>query len=336
MTREIELPDAPTIPGLRFRHLNAPDDYAAMHRIISDSAAADDFQYGETVEDVARHYSHLANCDPLEDVLIAEIAGKAIGYSRVWFIRKTDVPGYLFQFFANLTPEWRGRGIREAMLGWCESRMCGISRSLPRYSTKEVVMWVGEAETEWRAIIEENGYKVVRYGFTMLRKNLDDLPDCPVPEGILVRPVLPKHYRQIWDADILASRDAWLSLEAEEEWYQSWLSSRLFQPAIWQVAWDSDRVAGAVQNWIDPEENRKYSLKRGWTENIHVGREWRGRGLAKALIARSLKCLKEHGMEEAALGVDAMNPTGALHLYKKMGFEEYKKSYTYAKSLDDA
>jgi mycothiol synthase len=53
------------------------------------------------------------------------------------------------------------------------------------------------------------------------------------------------------------------------------------------------------------------------------------------LIARSFQVLKDHGMEEAALGVDAENPTGALHLYKKMGFKEDKTDYTYSKSLDE-
>lgn len=38
-------------------------------------------------------------------------------------------------------------------------------------------------------------------------------------------------------------------------------------------------------------------------------------------------------MTEAALGVDAMNPTGALHLYKRMGFVEDKRSFTYLKRL---
>lgn len=334
MRKIIEVPGAPKISGLLFRGLGGPEDYHNMQKIILASSVEDDFEYSETAEDIAGYYSHLANCDPHKDILFAEVGGEAIGYSRVWYIRKTDDSGYLFEFFANLKPEWRRKGIREAMLAWCESRVRDIAISMPENTTKEFVHWVGEAEKEWREILEKNGYAVIRHGFTMVRKNLDDIPDCPLPPGIEVRPVLPDHYRKIWDADVLASQDSWLSLKAEDEWYQYWLTGRLFQPELWQVAWDGDRVAGAVQNWIDIEENAKYGLKRGWTENIHVGREWRGKGLAQALIARSFRVLRDRGMEEAALGVDAMNPTGALHLYTKMGFTVYKKSYTYSKKFE--
>ena len=41
----------------------------------------------------------------------------------------------------------------------------------------------------------------------------------------------------------------------------------------------------------------------------------------------------EAGMTEAALGVDAENLSGALHLYRKMGFEEVKRGMTFHKPL---
>ena len=84
-------------------------------------------------------------------------------------------------------------------------------------------------------------------------------------------------------------------------------------------------------NFIDKSENGAYGRLRGYTEGIFVRRPWRGQGLAKALIARSLEMLKAIGMTEAALGVDAENLSGALHLYRKMGFEESKRHTTYRK-----
>lgn len=323
----------PSIPGLRTRGLNAPDDYASMRDIFLACSIVDDFEYSDTVEDISKSYQHLANCDATKDILFVEMDGKAIGYSRVSFIERTDVSGYIYNYFVNLVPEWRGKDIRLAMLRWCESRLREISNQHPEDAKKELFQWAMEKEVGWRGILESEGYKIIRYGFRMVRPDLENIPDCPLPEGLEIRPVKPEHYRKIWDADQLAADDGWLKVKAEEEWYQNWLNHRLYQPDIWQVAWDGDKVAGAVQNYIDHEENTKYNRKRGWTENIHVAREWRGKGLAQALIARSFRILKDNGMEEAALGVDAENPTGALHLYKKMGFEEYKKFYTYCKSL---
>lgn len=60
-----------------------------------------------------------------------------------------------------------------------------------------------------------------------------------------------------------------------------------------------------------PWPNR-HSRKRGYTETICVHLRWRRRGLARALLARSLRVLREQGLEEAALSVDAANPSGAL------------------------
>jgi mycothiol synthase len=86
-------------------------------------------------------------------------------------------------------------------------------------------------------------------------------------------------------------------------------------------------------NFIDEQENKQYNRKRGTVEMISVQRLWRSRGIAKALIARSLKLLKDHGMKEAALGVDAENPSGALLLYQKMGFQIEKRVAFYRKPL---
>jgi ribosomal protein S18 acetylase RimI-like enzyme len=87
-------------------------------------------------------------------------------------------------------------------------------------------------------------------------------------------------------------------------------------------------------NYIDAQENKEYNRKRGYVEGISVQRPWRGKGVAKALIARSLKLLKSRGMTEAALGVDTENPSGAVHLYLKMGFKAHKKSATYRKPMN--
>jgi ribosomal protein S18 acetylase RimI-like enzyme len=106
-----------------------------------------------------------------------------------------------------------------------------------------------------------------------------------------------------------------------------------FDPSLWRVAWQGDQVAGMVLSFIDKDENEIYGHKRGYTENICVRRPWRRQGLAKALIALSLIALKERGMTEAGLGVDAENISGALHLYESMGYRVVKTSTIYRKPI---
>jgi len=55
-------------------------------------------------------------------------------------------------------------------------------------------------------------------------------------------------------------------------------------------------------------------------ERIFTRREYRGRGIASALIGRNLRVLRARGMTEAALSTDSDNPSGALDLYERHGF----------------
>jgi ribosomal protein S18 acetylase RimI-like enzyme len=62
--------------------------------------------------------------------------------------------------------------------------------------------------------------------------------------------------------------------------------------------------------------------------SLGVKRPWRGRGLASALLAASFNVFQEAGMTHSMLAVDSENPTGALRLYQKMGYEVIRGSIT--------
>jgi ribosomal protein S18 acetylase RimI-like enzyme len=89
-----------------------------------------------------------------------------------------------------------------------------------------------------------------------------------------------------------------------------------------------------VLNYINREENEHYARRRGYTEDIAVRRPWRRRGLASALIVRSLSALAERGMTEAALAVDAENPSGALRVYERLGYRQIKQWTVFRRQLE--
>ncbi len=74
--------------------------------------------------------------------------------------------------------------------------------------------------------------------------------------------------------------------------------------------------------------------RRGFTENISVRRPYRQRGLARAMIAESLRVLKARGMTESALTSDSENLTGAVRLYEECGFATTLRIIAYRKPLD--
>lgn len=185
-------------------------------------------------------------------------------------------------------------------------------------------------------MLEREGYKPARYSDEMLRPTLDDIPDFPLPVGFEVRPVLPEHYRAIWETAEEASQDHWGYTPSTEEQYQAWLTDKtVFQPHLWQIAWDveANQIAGQVRTFINHTQNEKYDRKRGFTEFICVRRSWRKRGLARALIALSLKVQREQGMKESALGVDSENLSGANRVYEDCGFQVVKRHSVYRKPL---
>ncbi len=190
-----------------------------------------------------------------------------------------------------------------------------------------------DSEKDWISVLVNEGYNVFRYGFRMKRPDLENVPDLALPDSIEVRSVKPEHYPAIVGTWNEACKDMRGQIPISDEDFKGFQESPIFNPSIWQIAWHKNDVVGTVMNFIDDEENKQYNRKRGTVEMISVQRPWRSRGIAKALIARSLKLLKDHGMKEAALGVDAENPSGALLLYQKMGFQIEKRVAFYRKPL---
>lgn len=333
MDQQAKLDDVPNIEGIVFRGFRGEVDYPGMVAILEGSKEFDQIKQTNTLEDMQRTYSHLVNCDPFQDMLLAEAEGEAIAYCRVFWEQQVEGARVYFHF-GTVLPEWRRKGIGRAMLRWCERRLRSIASDHPPDGKRYLQTFGGDTLIGKDKLALSEGYEPIRYEFEMARSLKGNLPQVPMPPGLEVRPVLDKHIRPIWDASSEAFSDHWGYAEPTEENYQDWLEGRTFDPKLWKVAWDGDQVAGVVQNYIDERENEEYGRKRGYTENISVRRPWRHRGLARALIAESFLFLRDLGMEEAALSVDAENLSGALRLYESMGFEQVKRWTDYRKNLE--
>lgn len=336
MQELIQIDDAPVIPGLRFRCFQGTSDFPKMAAVIAASSDVDRTDRATSAEDIAIFYANLVNSDPTQDMIFAEIHGEVIGYSRCWWYSEIDNGPYIYRFTGSVVPNWRRKGIGRTMLQWIENRLRSMAVNHPTDRAKFFQATVTQYEVSFAAMLEKEDYRPVRYFYEMLRPTLDNIPNFPLPEGLEIRPVLPEHYRAIWDTANEAFQDNWGSSQPTEEDYQGWLNDKtLFQPHLWQIAWDTttDQIVGQVRTFIDSTQNEKYRRKRGFTEFISVRRPWRRRGLARALIARSLHAQKEQGMTESALGVDSENLSGATRVYEDCGFHVIKQGTIYRKSL---
>lgn len=320
--------------GVKFRAFAGSSDFEAMVACANASFAADQTGVFRMVEDVARDYAAFTSCVPERDVWIAEVGVEIAGYVRSWHWAQADGLR-LYGQFAVMAPQWRRRGIGAALHAWLESHqreMAATHRSAPRHAHHA---FVTQGETARAALLEKSGYQPERYFFIMERSTLNDVADFPLPAGLEVQTVQPEHHRAIWDAHARAFQTHWGYAPPDEADYQRWLASQVFQPHLWQVAWDvqTNQVAGQVRTYIDDAWNAGNGRKRGWTEFISVGQPWRRRGLARALISHSLRAQAAAGMNESALGVDSQNLSGANRVYEDCGFVVARRNCVYRKPL---
>ena len=326
------------LPTLRFRTFRGEADYPVITAIVNACKDADGMEHSTTLEDIRLTFTHLSHCDPYRDMLFAEVDGQDVGYAIVWWHVNSD--GEWIGFNAGyVVPAYRQRGIGRNLLDFVETRLMEIANHLietgqlsptaPRYYLNVAA----EKELAKESLLKHTDYQVIRYEYDMVRPDLEDIPDLPLPAGLEVRPALPEHYRPIFDAANEAFRDHWCYILEPEESFQHLLADPNFDPLLWRVAWGGDQIAGMVLSFINKAENEEFNRQRGYTENICVLRPWRKQGLAKALIALSLKALKERGMDHAALGVDAENTSGATHLYEKMGYRVVSRGTIYRKAF---
>ncbi len=305
--------------NIKFRHYAGKEDLVGIVDVFNQCKEADCIDATVTVEELEKRWPRIPNCDLSQDVLIVESEEKTVGYGRHSWVRE---PSGLtrYWFVTQIVPEMRNLGIREAMISYLQERIIEQSKAHPD-GEKVFETELLETEKHARNIHESLGYKIVRYGAEMIRSDLENIPNIELPEEVELRPVIPEHYRQIINTHIDAFKDSWGYFEMDrDKAIDGFISSKVFQPHLWQIAWHGDDVVGQVKPFIVKEENEEYNRKRGYVEFISTAKPWRGKGLASALIAKALHRIKEEGMTEAALGVDTENIHGAMKLYEKMGF----------------
>ena len=333
--KEIVIENAPEISGLTFRGFRGKADYPVMTEIINAANQADGQDEIVKVEDIAINYEHIQRSDPQKDMVFIEIKGQPVGYGRCMWDMEEDHT-YRYSMFVHLAPQGRGKGLGRPVMEYFLQRLTEIAEQHTDAKAKHFQTWSADNRQWWNDMLEDLGFKKVRYGFGMRRPC--DLPVevTPLPEGIEVRPVEESHMRQIFDAEAEAFRDHWGYVAPTEKDYQRWLEEPLHNPSLWKVAWDGDEVVGMVLNFINRDENETFERQRGYTEDISVRRPWRRQGVAQALLTRSIQMFIEMGMDETYLGVDAENPNGALQLYTKVGYQQDRLWLTYRKEFDHA
>jgi len=318
--------------GLRLRPYAGEADLDHIVRIENAEASEDGLHRRVSLDEIAAFFSHASDAfDPARDVTIAELDGRVVGVGQREIVDTTDARRE-YRLDGIVDPAWRGRGIGHALLAESER----IARDLAGAQGADAPVlgsWSWETQPRDRALLEAAGFKPARWFFDMVRPTLDDVVEVALPDGLEIRPIDTSLARAVWAADIDAFADHWGGFDHSEANLQRWLSLPTTDLSLWVVAFDGDEIAAGVVNSIDDDQNAALDVRRGWLNSVFTRRAWRRRGLATALVARSLARLRERGMTSAALGVDADNPSGALGLYERLGFAVDQRAIAWRKEL---
>ena len=234
-----------------------------------------------------------------------------------------------------MDPSLRGRGIGTWLLGELERRQRALAAEHAQQRDTVLMTFAAVGRPE-EAMLRASGYEPARWFIDMVRPTLDGVVERPMPDGLELRPVTPDQHEAIWRANREAFRDHWGGSDESIEQLRRILDDPDTDTDLWLIAWDGDEVAGGVWNEIRPAENEAFGIRRGWLDSVFTRRRWRRRGLAAALIGRSLSLLRDRGMTSAILGVDADNPSGAFGLYEAAGFAVHDRFVALRKPMQDA
>jgi GNAT superfamily N-acetyltransferase len=312
------------LDGVAFRlSTDLERDLEGMWRVQDAAKVADGEIERTSLASMAAYYRHIERFDPARDLLVAEADGRIVAYSRVEWNDSNDGERW-YEAVGNVDPAWRRRGIGGRMLAWSEVRRLEIAAEHAAAGDapdreRALTTFLFDGDTGGRELLEGAGYAAFRRFATMTRPDLDAIPDVPLPDGLEIRPITrdPAQLRQVFEAEVEAFRDHFGWSESSDERFAAFLAQPGLDPSLWVVAFDGEEIAGGVLNMlhVSPEGERS-----GWLDPVFTRRPWRRRGLARALIARALVVLRDHGLPAASLGVDTANPNQALALYESAGF----------------
>jgi mycothiol synthase len=311
-----------------------PGDLESLVALINESDEYDQLERATTLEQM-EHEMSWPNYQAETDCFLAFKNGWLVGYADFFFRRGVDGADSVFYTWGVVHPRWRrlgvGRELMQALYRRATERLAEVEEG-PVYfqgSTRDV-------EEDRKALFESLDMAPVRYFVNMVRPINNGLPPVEMPDGFRLRPFDPaRDVETVWRVDMESFQDHWGSTGFPLEEFEHWIGQPHFRPELWLLAEEeaTGRVAGISLNKIDPDWIAQTGRQEGYVNTLGVLREYRKRGLGTALLAQSLRVLRQAGMEAAHLGADAENLTGAVRLYERLDFRVRKTSVAYRRTM---
>lgn len=224
-------------------------------------------------------------------------------------------------------PDHRDKGLGTAIVRLMEARACELAPNAPDDSEVSLGNGVLLLDVAGRAILEREGYTVARV-FWEMRIELSEEPAEPtLPAGLRLRGFVPgQDDRAVFETIETAFADHWEHVPREFDEWRTRLERPDFDPSLWLLVETEDgTIPAALLGWLRSDH--------GWISTVGTLREWRGKGLASALLKAAFCVYWRRGVRVVALGVDSQNPTGATHVYEAAGMRAASSAVVFKKVL---
>jgi GNAT superfamily N-acetyltransferase len=232
-------------------------------------------------------------------------------------------------------PDHRGRGLGTRLLAWAERAALPLHRA--RYPGHPLALSVEcpEGQGDALALFAAAGYQQARWFHFMSRDLTGAVPGGRVPEAVRIVGYAAEFSQAARQVREEAFGDDWGSAQTTAENWQHFVGHERFRPAFSLLAYLGDEPVGVlIANEYDAFR-RTTGRRECFIATVGVTRAARGRGIASALLGRSLAAAQADGCDVATLYVGADSPTVALTLYEHMGFTKERTSVTLVKDLTD-
>ena len=287
------------------------DDFAAVAEVLQDDERA----YGRRTELSANDIHEWTQFSdlPNDSWLFEDDDGiAAVGWAYVY--------GSVGVGAGIVHPRAKGRGLGAQLLDRSDA-------ALRTREIEKIHQFAIGGDDAARALLESRGYHDARHFFEMAI----ELTERPAVPNVSIETFSGGEgdARAFHDALDEAFQDHWEHQgQGFDEWWERHRASPSYDPALWFLIRDGGEIAATARN----EGNRNGG---GYVAALGVRRPWRGKGYAKALLLHTFAEFWDRGLPRVTLGVDAESPTGATHLYERVGMHVEAENVVYERRLNE-
>ncbi|MFM9876909.1 MAG: GNAT family N-acetyltransferase [Rhodoglobus sp.] len=309
------------------------DDIDAILDCEREIAAADHPHYVTIREELEKDFEH-SYVDIARDTVVAvDPDGLVLAWGLVIeppgqesLVREV-LPG-------GVRPSQRGRGLGRALLQWQvqrgTERLAASDRTLPGW----LMTFVDKRVDAAPHLYERFALSASRYFLELARDLAEPVPTIDLDPELTLVGFSPEHSEATRVARNESFRDHWGSQPMTVEQWTSFTGRSTFRPDLSFLALAPDgTVVGFVTSSVSEADWPGQGFSSAYIDLVGVTRAWRKRGIAAALLARTLHAISEASLDKAVLDVDSDSPTGALGLYTGVGFVESNTSINFTKVL---